>query len=227
MKTTTLFLVRHGETQWNVESRIQGHLDTPLNRIGESQAQALGARLLRERFDAAYSSDLSRAWHTARMSVLDPERNIIRDGRLRERHLGVLQGLTHAEATIDQPKAWQALQSRDAHRALTGGESLGEFSRRVLGFMDNIVEKHAGARVLVVTHGGVLDEVYRRAKGLPHAVPRNFPIYNASVNVLRHGNGTWDIEAWDDVSHLSQIPALDDASEAVMVPNCAKTTIKV
>ncbi len=86
----------------------------------------------RERFDAVYSSDLVRAFHTARPAVPDPDRIIIKDQRLRERHLGVLQGLTGEEAAAGQPAAWKAFKSRDADLALAGGESLGEFSRRVV-----------------------------------------------------------------------------------------------
>ena len=211
MSATILVLVRHGETSWNVEGRIQGHTDIALNGLGIAQAEALGKRLARERFDAVYSSDLIRALHTARPAVPDPDRTIIKDRRLRERHLGVLQGLTGEEATAAQPAAWKAFKSRDTDLDLAGGETLGEFSRRVVGFVEAVLEAHAGERVLVVTHGGVLDAAYRHAVGMPLSASRNFPIYNASVNMISHHGGRWEIGAWGDVSHLPQELAMDDS----------------
>ncbi len=211
MSVTTLVLVRHGETSWNVEGRIQGHTDIALNRLGVAQAEAVGKRLARERFDAVYSSDLIRAYHTAHATVPHPDRTILKDRRLRERHLGVLQGLTGEEAMAGQPAAWRAFKSREADLALAGGESLGEFSRRVAGFVEDTLGRHAGSRILIVTHGGVLDAAYRHATGMPLSATRNFPIYNASVNVISHGGGRWKIESWGDVSHLPQELAMDDS----------------
>ena len=210
MTATTLFVVRHGETAWNAEGRIQGHTDIGLNSLGVAQAEAVGRRLARERFDAVYSSDLIRAFHTARPAVRDPDQTIIKDQRLRERHLGVLQGLTGEQAMANQPAAWKAFKSRDPDLELAGGERLGKFSRRVVGFVEAILEAHAGKRVLVVTHGGVLDVAYRHAAGMPLSASRNFPIYNASVNVISHHAGHWKIESWGDVMHLPQELAMDD-----------------
>jgi probable phosphoglycerate mutase len=210
MTVTTLLLVRHGETPWNVESRIQGHLDIALNPLGVAQAEAVGKRLASEPFDAIYSSDLIRALQTARLAVSDPGRNIIRDQRLRERHLGVLQGLTAEEAMAAHPAAWKAFKSRDPDLELAGGEKLGEFSRRVVDFVEAVLKAHAGGRVVLVTHGGVLDAAYRHALGMPLSVSRNFPIYNASVNVISNHDGRWKIESWGDVSHLPQELAMDD-----------------
>lgn len=210
MSVTTFVLVRHGETSWNVEGRIQGHTDIALNGLGVAQAEAVGKRLAREPFDAVYSSDLIRAYHTARPTVPDPDRTIIKDQRLRERHLGVLQGLTGEEAMTKQLAAWRAFKSRDPDLELAGGESLGEFSRRVVGFVEDVLDWHASSRVLVVTHGGVLDVAYRHATGMPLSASRNFPIYNASVNVISHDDGRWKIESWGDVSHLPRELAMDD-----------------
>ena len=211
MSATTLVLVRHGETAWNAAGRIQGHTDVALNGLGVAQAEALGRRLAREGFDAVYSSDLVRAFHTARPAVPDPDRTIIKDRRLRERHLGVLQGLTGEEAMAGQPAAWKAFKSRDSDLELAGGESLGEFSRRIVDFIEDVLDRHAGSRILLVTHGGVLDAAYRHATGMPLSALRTFPIYNASVNVITHDSGRWKIEAWGDVSHLPRELAMDDS----------------
>ncbi len=210
MSITTLVVVRHGETAWNVEGRIQGHTDIDLNRLGEAQAAAVGRRLASERFDAVYSSDLARAYRTALPAVAGPERTIVKDQDLRERHLGVLQGLTRAQAMIDHPAAWEAFKSRDPSLALQGGESLGDFSRRVTGFIDRVLRHHSGGRVLVVTHGGVLDVVYRHALGMPLSAPRDFPLFNAALNIVCRDVRGWRIESWGDVSHLPKELILDE-----------------
>ncbi|HEV8647542.1 MAG TPA: histidine phosphatase family protein [Burkholderiales bacterium] len=210
MSDTVLTLVRHGETQWNAAGRIQGHLDIPLSAPGLAQAAAIGERLGGEAFDAILSSDLERALQTARPIVRHSEQTLVRDARLRERHLGVLQGLTGEEAAIRQPHAWGAFKARNPEAALEGGETLDEFSRRVVGLIDELMRVHAGSRLLLVTHGGVLDAAYRHATGMPPNVPRDFPIYNASVNILRHRDSVWTIESWGDVSHLPLELAMDD-----------------
>ncbi len=210
MNETVLTLVRHGETEWNAAGRIQGHLDIPLSDTGLAQAAAIGRRLGGQAFDAILSSDLGRALQTARSIVRHSEQTLVRDARLRERHLGVLQGLTGEEAVIGQPRAWGAFKARNPEAALEGGETLVEFSRRVVGLIEELLGVHAGCRLLLVTHGGVLDAAYRHATRMRLNAPRNFPIFNASVNVLRHRGGAWTVESWGDVSHLSQELAMDD-----------------
>ena len=209
MSETILTLVRHGETQWNAAGRIQGHLDIPLNATGLAQAAAIGERLGGEAFDAILSSDLERALQTARPIVRYSEQTLVPDPRLRERHLGVLQGLTGEEAAMRQPQAWQAFKARSPNAALEGGETLADFSRRVVGLLEELPKTYSGGRLLLVTHGGVLDAAYRHATALPLNAPRDFPIYNASVNVLRHRGG-WIVESWGDVSHLPQELVMDD-----------------
>ncbi len=210
MSDTVLTLVRHGETTWNAEGRIQGHLDIPLSATGRAQAAAIGRRLGGESFDAILSSDLERALQTARPVVRHSEQTIVPDARLRERHLGVLQGMTGEEAAILQPHAWGVFKARNPEAALQGGEALGEFSQRVVRLLEELLRAHSGSRLLLVTHGGVLDAAYRHATGMPLNALRDFPIYNVSVNVLRHRSGVWTIESWGDISHLPQELAMDD-----------------
>lgn len=197
-----LILIRHGETDWNVAGRIQGHLDLPLNATGVAQAQALAERFRGEAFDVIYSSDLDRAYRTAE-AVAGSHRAIIkRDTRLRERHLGVLQGLTRDEALVQHPAAWALFKSRTPDAELEGGESLRVFCNRVSDLLRELCERHPGKRVALVTHGGVLDAAYRHAMQMPLDTPRHFPIQNVSVSVLLHLNGQWQIARWGDVSHL-------------------------
>jgi probable phosphoglycerate mutase len=210
MSVTTVMLVRHGETAWNVEGRIQGHLDIPLNDIGLAQADAVGRRLRSESFDAIYSSDLIRAFRTASPVVNTPETDIAREARLRERNLGVLQGLTGYEAKDSQAAAWKVFKSRDPEMQLEAGESLGQFHRRAVDFIDEMLARHAGQRILLVTHGGVLDAAYRHATGMALSATRDFPILNASINVISHDGRRWGMQSWGDVSHLPQELAMDD-----------------
>lgn len=207
---TELVLVRHGETDWNAQGRIQGQLDIPLNATGLAQAAALGARLAEQHFDAIYVSDLERALQTARPVAQLGRREIRREPRLRERHFGALQGLTAEEAQRQQPLVWQDYKVRRLEADLGGGESLQQFSRRVVEWVGRMLEAHAGGKVLLVSHGGVLDMAYRHATGMPLHVPRDFPIYNASVNILLRNGARWEIAAWGDISHLPRELALDD-----------------
>lgn len=207
---TELVLVRHGETDWNAQGRIQGQLDIPLNATGLAQAAAVGARLREQYFDAIYASDLERALQTARPVVAGGGREIRHDPRLRERHFGALQGLTGEEAQRLKPLVWEAYRARGPESDLGGGESLLVFARRVADFIGQVLEAHAGGKVLLVSHGGVLDMAYRHAAGMPLGVQRNFPIYNASVNILVHDGRRWSIASWGDISHLPQELAMDD-----------------
>lgn len=206
---TTVVLVRHGETDWNVQGRIQGHVDIPLNTLGLAQADATGRRLRDQAFHAIYSSDLVRAYRTALPTVDDPAR-VLREPRLRERHLGVLQGLDGVEGPVRQPAAWQAFKARDPEAVLEGGERLIDFARRAVDFLEEAARRHPGGRILIVTHGGLLDAIYRHATGMSLSAPRDFPIYNASVNVVSHDGAGWRVDDWGDVSHLPRELALDD-----------------
>jgi probable phosphoglycerate mutase len=210
MSNTRLVMVRHGETAWNAEGRIQGHIDIALNELGEAQAEAAGKRLACEHFDAVYASDLQRAYRTACPAVREAARTIVKDRRLRERHLGVLQGLTGSEASAGHPAAWQVFKSRNPDLPLEGGESLSEFSHRVVAFLTDMVRLHAGKLILAVTHGGVLDAAYRHALGMPLSAVRDFPIFNASINRLSHDHRGWHVESWGDISHLPQELTMDD-----------------
>ncbi|MFN0039616.1 MAG: histidine phosphatase family protein [Burkholderiales bacterium] len=209
-KTTEVILVRHGETGWNAEGRIQGHLDISLNNTGLAQAEAVGCRFSKDTFDAIFSSDLDRAYRTAVPVAPQQPHAISRTPRLRERHLGVLQGLTTAEAERDQPHACRIWREREVDTALPGGESLAQFHSRVIDFVTDVCRERPDGRLLLVTHGGVLDAVYRHAVGMPLGAAREFPILNASVNVIRVAPGGWSIESWGDVSHLPDALTLDD-----------------
>lgn len=211
MTATRLCLVRHGETVWNAERRVQGQLDVPLSSVGHAQARATANALAQESSPvcAIYASDLVRALHTAEAAAHLLGLPIRRLAGLRERHYGVLQTLTYAKFERRYPDAYARFLAREENFALPGGgESLRGFADRVHACVDGIVAAHPGGRVLVVTHGGVLDILRRRASGKPLAAPRDFDIPNAALNWLAVDQGKWTILSWADRSHLTA--ALDE-----------------
>jgi probable phosphoglycerate mutase len=203
-----LCMVRHGETAWNAEGRVQGQLDIPLSDTGHAQARALARALADEKFDALYSSDLLRVQQTARPLASLLHATPLLDARLRERHYGIFQGMTYAEARERMPEDFLRFKNKDPGYDFQTGESLHAFSDRVMGFVKELLEKERGRNVLVFTHGGVLEILYRHATKRGLSTPRDFEIPNAAVNRLEHGGDAWKVHCWADVSHLAA--ALDD-----------------
>jgi 2,3-bisphosphoglycerate-dependent phosphoglycerate mutase len=203
MPPTELILVRHGETDWNREGRMQGHLDIPLSLTGLRQAEALAERLAGETFNALFSSDLARARLTAEQVARRTGHRIVTDPRLRERHLGVLQACTADESARLHPEAYAAFRGGSADYVIPGGESARSFFSRVIAALTEIAQRLAGSRVVVVSHGGVLDALYRHASGQGPEGPRAVRLLNASLNAFRFEVGRWSILAWGDVGHLS------------------------
>lgn len=206
----SLILIRHGETAWNHDGRMQGHEDIPLNDTGRTQADALGARLARERFHALYTSDLVRAVETAERIAAVTGHAVIIDARLRERHLGVLQGIARSEIEAVLPDVYACYRSGDPDYVVPGGESARQFGGRLFACLSELAQRHAGETVITVAHGGVLDHLYRHALGLPISGVRNYRLLNASMNRFRFADGSWTVESFGDVRHLERLLTLDD-----------------
>ena len=205
MSTTKLCLIRHGETTWNAERRLQGHTDIPLNTKGFLQARQMAQALKNSKvlFDVLYTSDLKRAADTANAIVELFGVEAIVDSALRERHFGALQGLTIQEAPLLQPAVWQAHITRDLDHELEGGESIQQFALRVQTALDKIQEQHSGKTILLVSHGGTLDMVYRIASKQALRTERVASVPNASLNWITHQEDAgWSIEKWADTRHL-------------------------
>jgi probable phosphoglycerate mutase len=204
---TELILIRHGETAWNRERRMQGQTDTPLSDTGRAQAEAAGRRLARHPFAALYSSDLARAWDTAaaiaRAHVNDHD--IRREPALRERTFGVFEGLTYDEMAQRYPDEHARFSARDPDYAMPGGESPRQFFKRSLACLEAIARAHEGESVVVVTHGMVLDTLHRAAHRLPLAAKRVAPLLNASLNTFHRSAQAWLEIAWGDVAHLADV----------------------
>jgi len=205
---THLIAIRHGETEWNCVGRFQGHLNSELNAEGRSQAQALGARLAAERFDLLLSSDLGRALQTASAIAMHTGHEILVDARLRERRMGIFQGLTPTEVQERYPEDYARFKSHDPDYVIPEGESARQLFRRCVTCFTELAERHAGLTLATVTHGGVLAMLYRHARAMPLEAPRDFPLHNTGVNRFRHRQGAWELQSWGDIAHLDH--ALDD-----------------
>jgi probable phosphoglycerate mutase len=203
-----LCMVRHGETAWNAAGRVQGQLDIPLSETGHAQARALAQALAGEHFDVVYSSDLVRVQQTAApLSEILGKKPVL-DERLRERHYGIFQGMTYTEARERMPEDFTRFKNKDPDYDFQTGESLHAFSARVMEFIQELLEKEKGRNVLVFTHGGVLEVLYRHATNRGLSTPRDFEIPNAALNRFEHGADAWKVHCWADVGHLAA--ALDD-----------------
>lgn len=204
MPITRLCLVRHGETEWNAEGRVQGQTDIPLSAYGLAQAEAAAQVLGGQDFSAVYSSDLLRVRQTAEPSVRRLALPLQLDPALRERHYGIFERLLYTEVRSRYPEHYARFQSKDPDYDFETGESLRTFFERTLSAVKSIAERHPAEQVLVFTHGGVLDMVYRHARSLGLAAPREHGIPNCGVNWVEISTRGWDVQCWADVAHLAQ-----------------------
>jgi probable phosphoglycerate mutase len=207
---TELIVIRHGETDWNREQRFQGQIDVPLNATGRAQAQRLAQRLADEPFDAVVASDLQRAQATAQAAAAG--RTIEADPLWREQAFGVLEGLDAPTIVERHPDLWARWVQHDADFCPPGGESVRMFQARVLRGLDRVVRAHAGARVAVFSHGGVLDMLWRAAQKLSLHGPRVCEIPNTGINRLRWRDGALEIVEWADAAHLEGLPEQPDTT---------------
>ena len=203
---TRLFVLRHGQTAWNAEARIQGQLDIPLDETGRWQAErladALAAALSDEPLAAIYSSDLQRAWATAQPLAARTGAPLIADQRLRERGFGSFEGRTYAEIDAAQPDDALRWRQREPGFAPGGGERLIDFYPRSVDAVLDLAARHPGQVVAIVAHGGVLDCLYRAATGTALEAPRSWPVANATVNRLLFNGQGLSLVAWGDSAHL-------------------------
>ena len=211
MRVARICVIRHGETAWNAEGRVQGQTDVPLSPVGQAQARALVPALAGERFAALYASDLARVRQTAAPAARALGLAPSLEPALRERHYGKFETLTYAEARERHPEDYARFRAKEPDYDFGTGESLQRFYERSVACVGAIAARHAGETVLVFTHGGVLEMVRRHALGSGLASPRDFEIPNAAINWIEAGPGAWRVLAWAETGHLDA--ALDDLRE--------------
>ncbi|MCX7660056.1 MAG: histidine phosphatase family protein [Caldimonas manganoxidans] len=206
---TRIVAIRHGETAWNVDARIQGHLDIPLNDTGRRQAARLARALVDEGLHAVYSSDLSRARQTAQAVAERIGLPVHAVPGLRERAFGHFEGRTFREIEAQWPEQAQRWRQRDPEFCPHGGESLTGFYRRVVAQAEALARAHPGQTIALVAHGGVLDCLYRAATRIDLRAPRTWELANASVNRLLYTPEGFTLVGWADTQHLHDV-ALDE-----------------
>ena len=209
---TRVLAVRHGETAWNVENRIQGQLDIALNDHGRWQALRLAAALAGESVDAIYTSDLRRTIDTAAPTARDGRIVCVADAGLRERGFGVFEGLTFTEIEQRWPEQSARWRRRDPDFGAEGGETLIEFYARSVASVTRLAAAHPGRTIMIVTHGGVLDCLYRAASRIALDAPRSWQIGNASINRLLYTPQGFTLIGWSDDHHLEGSP-LDERTD--------------
>ena len=204
MEATRILAIRHGETAWNVDTRIQGHLDIPLNDTGLQQARWLAQALAeRDALHAIYASDLSRAHVTAQTIAEAAGLAVSTHPGLRERSFGDFQGRTFAEIEAELPEHAQQWRKRSPEWAPPGnGESLIALRERVLATVDELAARHVGEQIVLVAHGGVMDVLYRAATRLDMQAARTWQLPNTAVNRLLWTPEGLSLVGWADTTHL-------------------------
>lgn len=217
VEPTRIILIRHGETSWNVQQRIQGLTDIPLNEEGVWQAGRLARSLADAGLSAIYSSDLDRAYQTAMAVAKVTGLTVQKDVGLRERGFGVFEGHTWDEIAARWPEQSARWRRRDPGFGPEGGEALPDFYSRCVGAVMRLAEGHAGQTVAMVAHGGVLDCLYRAAARVGLQEARTWQLGNASINRLLYSAQGLTLVGWGDVAHLEG-ESLDDSVEADVAP---------
>jgi probable phosphoglycerate mutase len=189
---------------------MQGHLDSFLTDIGKRQAEAAGNYLKKDRFNAIYSSDLGRAHETAK--IIDRYLNIgiKTDERLRERKLGIFQELTIPEIKKKYPEEYARFRGGSIDYVVPEGESIRQRYERAISCIQDLADSHKDQPLLVITHGGILDSLFRKACAMALNTPRTFSLFNCSINVFSITGDGWILEAWGGIGHLQALDTLDD-----------------
>ncbi len=209
IEPTRIIAIRHGETTWNVDTRIQGHLNIPLNDTGRRQAHRMALALRDDPITAIYASDLARAWETAQYLGRALRVEVTREEGLRERGFGEFEGKTYAEIEALLPEQSMRWRQRDPHFAPPGGESLLALRHRVVAAAEQLAARHPGELIALVGHGGVMDVLYRAATRLDIQAPRTWALGNTAINRLLWTPEGFTLVGWADTQHLDD-GALDD-----------------
>jgi broad specificity phosphatase PhoE len=196
---TLVTVVRHGETMWNREGKHQGWLDSDLTQHGISQAKRVADILMNRSFSTLYSSDLGRAWQTAKLLADKLSLNVNLDKRLREQNLGILEGLSIHQFKEIYPEEYTKHLIRKADYYLPGGESIRQVYERSTSCLEELVRKHQNESILIVTHGWILECFLRKVLEIPLEQPRRFSLKNCSINSFSFVNENWRLESWGEI----------------------------
>lgn len=215
MESTRIIAVRHGETSWNVDARIQGQTDIGLNDTGRWQARRVGLALAGEGISAIYTSDLGRARETACSIAEASGAPVTPHTGLRERCFGLFEGRTFDEIQRAWPQHAHDWRKRIPDwQPPDGGESLLQLRARVTLTLEGLAARHLGQQIVVVAHGGVLDAIYRVATGQEVNAPRTWELPNGAINRLLWTPQGFTLVGWSDTQHLDDAHAPADETTA-------------
>ncbi len=214
-QATDILIIRHGQTAWNKKKRLQGHSDIPLNEEGRLQALTLAETLQDEPLDAIFSSDLQRAWQTANEIARCHQLPVEIDKSLRERCYGICEGMMSDEIKMTYPELYEAWYAADPDLFFPDGErkteSPRQFHHRASNALFNVAARHAGKKLAIVTHFGVIETAYRIAQNIPLGTRCRMPVLNTSINRFRFTDGKLELLTWGESAHLEEArkPAVD------------------
>ena len=211
-QATRILAIRHGETAWNVDGRIQGQLDVPLNEMGRWQVHRLALAVADDDIAAVYSSDLLRALETAQAVSRGCGLRVVTDVGLRERGFGEFEGLSHTEINTRWPEMGERWRRRDPTFGAPGGETLTKFFERSVATATRLAAQHPGQTIALVAHGGVMDCLYRAASRVALDAPRSWQLGNAAINRLLYTPQGFTLVGWSDTYHLDD-DTLDEAAD--------------
>jgi len=196
---TRVSIVRHGETEWNLADKMQGISDSPLTPKGIALAKELGEKLAGMKFSKIYTSDLGRAYNTAKYINEKLGLEIVPESRLRERNMGIFEGHNWAYVKEHYPDDFKKAVSEDLEYRIPEGQSKQDYVDMIADFMKFVTEKHPGENVLLVTHRGFIDFFMRQVLGISVNARRCFKVGNTSLNVFSFEKGRWMLEHFGDI----------------------------
>jgi len=224
-QVTRVLAIRHGETAWNVDGRIQGQLNVPLNDMGRWQVHRLALALADENIAAIYSSDLLRALETAQAVARASGDAIVTDAGLRERGFGAFEGLSYKEISARWPGLAERWRKRDPEFGAPGGETLNQFYARSIATATRLAALHPGQTIALVSHGGVMDCLYRAAARVALDAPRSWQLGNAAINRLLYTPQGFTLIGWSDDYHLDDDDAQGEYADVDAPPKPARAAV--
>ena len=205
---TDILIIRHGQTAWNTQKRLQGHSDIPLNENGRLQAVTLAKILRDEPLDAIFSSDLQRAYQTAYEIAKIHNLPVHQDRSFRERCYGICEGMKDGEIREAYPESYKAWYAADPDHFFPDGErkteSPRQFHHRAVNAILEAATRYPGKKIAIVTHFGVIETAYRTAQNIPLGTHCRLPVLNTSINRFRWTGGTLELLQWGEASHLEE-----------------------
>ena len=200
-----LILIRHGQTEWNIQKREMGHLDSPLTSLGIQQAQAIAKRLRLLPVSAIYSSNLGRAVQTANVISSATGIRVNLDQGLRERNMGILQGMTRQEMATRFPQEYSHYRADSHSYVIPEGESGEQRTARSVRILTALAEKHPDETVVAVSHSGFISGFFEYVLAIPPNNGWRYQRSNAAFNQFRHDAGSWSLVTWNDTGHFDNL----------------------